>query len=121
MANGASTMMDKMMNPDEAIDYARSLAREHKEADADFLLKRSEELSVEILNGKVEKVEQSIGLGLGLRVVREGRTGLAYTERLAPGPIEAAFHAARENAALPDATEVVMNHDPAAAPDPVPE
>ena len=114
MDNGSN----KVMEPAEAIDYARSLAREHKEADADFLLKRSEELSVEILNGKVEKVEQSTGLGLGLRVVREGRTGLAYTERLAPEAIEAAFQAARENATLPDATEVVMNRDPAAVPDP---
>lgn len=106
------------MQPSEVTEYALSLAREHREQDADFLLNRSESLEVMILNGRVEKVDQSTSLGLGVRVVRDGRTGVAFTERLAPDAIEKAFLSAQANADLPDATEVVMNAQPADAPDP---
>ena len=99
------------MEGQAAVEYALSLAREHHERDTDALLDRSDSLTIRVLNGKVEKVDQSTALGLGVRVVKGGRTGVAYTERLEPAAIESAFLAARENAALPDPTEVVMTTD----------
>ncbi|HKI99003.1 MAG TPA: TldD/PmbA family protein [bacterium] len=101
-----------------AVDFALSLAREHRESDVDVLLNRSESLAIKVLNHRVEKVDQSTAQGLGVRVVKDGRTGIAYTERLEPPAIEKAFLAARENAELPDPTEVVMNRALPEVPDP---
>jgi PmbA protein len=106
------------MEGQAAIDYALSLAREHRERDVDVILQRSESLGIKVLKGAVENVQQSTAQGLGVRVVRDGRTGLAFTERLEPAAIERAFLAARENAELPDATDVVMPRELPAVPDP---
>jgi PmbA protein len=106
------------MEPQAAIDYTLALAREHRLRDLDIVLGREESLSIRVLNGRVEKVDQSTGLGLGVRVVDEGRTGLAFTERLEPPAIEKAVLAARENATLQDPTEVVLNTKIPPVPDP---
>jgi len=106
------------MEPQAAIDYALSLAREHRERNLDVLLHRSESLGIKVLKGTVEKVDQSTAQGLGVRVVKDGRTGIAFTERLEPGAIETAFLAARENAELTDPSEVVMSEALPEVPDP---
>ncbi|MCZ6557960.1 MAG: TldD/PmbA family protein, partial [SAR324 cluster bacterium] len=84
------------MDSQQAIDYVLALARENHLRDVDLLLGREESMTVRVLNGRVEKVDQSTDLGLGIRVVSEGRTGLAYTERLEQTAIEKAVLAARE-------------------------
>ncbi len=71
------------MEPQQAIDYTLALAREHRLANLDLVLSREQSLSIKVLDGRVEKVDQSTGIGLGIRVVRQGRTGIAFTERLA--------------------------------------
>ncbi len=101
-----------------AVDYALSLAREHREPDVDVMLEREESQTIRVLKGAVEKVDQSTAQGLGVRVLKDGRTGLAFTERLEPPAIEKAFLAARENAELSDPTEVVMARELPAVPDP---
>jgi PmbA protein len=106
------------MEPQAAMDHALALAREHRERDVDVLLNRSESLAIKVHKHRVEKVDQSTAQGLGVRVLKDGRTGVAYTERLEPAAIERAFLAARENAELPDATEVVMVRELPAVPDP---
>ena len=106
------------MDNQQAIDYVLALAREHRLADVDLLLGREESLTVKVLNQRVEKVDQSTGLGLGIRVVIDGRTGIAFTERLENAPIEKAVLAARENALLQDATEVVLNTEIPTVPEP---
>ena len=102
----------------QALDYVLSLAREHRVRDADCMLAREESITVKVFRGKVEKVDQSTALGLGVRVVDAGRTGLAFTERLEPAALEKTFLAARENAALLDPTEVVLNREIPPVPDP---
>jgi len=62
-------------------------------------------------------VEQSTSLGLGVRVLDEGRTGLASTERLSQESITHAFQNACENAKLQDPTQVKMLDAPAEIPD----
>jgi PmbA protein len=106
------------MEAQAALEYVLSLAREHRLPDVDVLLAREEELTLRINKGRVEKVDQATSLGLGVRVVQEGRTGLAYTERMEPAALERAFRAARENAALQDPTEVILPEAPPAVPDP---
>ncbi|SVC02091.1 uncharacterized protein METZ01_LOCUS254945, partial [marine metagenome] len=61
------------------------------------LVERTEELEVQIRDGKVEKVEQSTSLGFGVRVLNEGRSGFASTEKLDQQTIERALLKARSN------------------------
>ena len=106
------------MEQQAAVDYVLSLARDNGEPDVDLIIERSEQLSLRVLNGKVEKVDQATALGLGIRVVHQGRTGLASTERLEPAALEKTFRSARENALLNDPTEVMLPQAAASLPDP---
>ncbi|MDH4224906.1 MAG: TldD/PmbA family protein [Deltaproteobacteria bacterium] len=96
------------MDSVKAVDYLLALAREHHLPDVDVMLERGESLSVRVFRGRVEKLDQSATLGVGVRVVDQGRTGLAFTERLSESALETVFLAAKENARLMDPTEVVM-------------
>jgi PmbA protein len=106
------------MEPRAATEFVRSLAREYHEKEVDLVLERSESISVRVFRGRVERVEQETDRGLGIRVVKDGRTGLAYTERLEPAALERTFANARENAALQDPTEVLIPDWPGTVPDP---
>ena len=106
------------MDQQAAVDYVLSLAREDGEPDVDLIVERSEQLSLRVLNGQVEKIDQATALGLGIRVVHQGRTGVASTERLEPAALEKAFRSAKENALLNDPTEVVLPQAATNIPDP---
>ena len=77
------------MEGQAAVEYALSLAREHHERDADALLDRSDSLTIRVLNGKVEKVDQSTALGLGVRVVKEEAVGMYEVAVLEAGSAKA--------------------------------
>ena len=100
-----------------AAEQVLFLAGKKKLKDVDIVVERNELMDVEIQDGKVEKVEHSTRLGLGVRVLDEGRTGLASTERLSSESIELAFKNACENAKLQDPTEVIMLEAPTKIPD----
>ncbi len=106
------------MDQQGAVEFVLGLAQEHHQPDVDLVLQRSENLTLRVFDGQVEKIDQATALGLGIRVVHAGRTGIAYTERLAPESIERAFVAARENAELNDPTEVVLPPAPGEVSDP---
>ena len=106
-----------MLNMKQAAEQVLELAEKKGLKDVDVVVERSESLDVEIQEGKVEKVEQSTSLGLGVRVLDGGRTGLASTERLSSESIQHAFENACENAKLQDPTEVEMLDAPAEIPD----
>ena len=106
-----------MMNMKQAAELVLVLADKKGLKDVDVVVERSEALDVEIQEGKVEKVEQSTSLGLGVRVLDGGRTGLASTERLSSESIQHAFENAFENAKLQDPTQVEMLDAPAEIPD----
>ena len=97
-----------MLDLQQTVDHVLLLAERSGLKEVDALIERDEALEVEIRDGKVEKVEQSTSLGLGVRVLRNGKTGLASTERLDTNAIERAFQSALENSDLQDPTEVVL-------------
>ena len=107
-----------MFDMKQAAEHVLMLAAEKGHKDVDVVVERNDSLDVEIRDGKVEKVEQSTSLGLGVRVLDGGRTGLASTERLSSESIAHAFRNACENAKLQDPTEVEMLDAPAEIPDP---
>ncbi|HUJ76625.1 MAG TPA: TldD/PmbA family protein [bacterium] len=106
------------MEAQQAAEFVLALAREHRLPDVDLLVSREERLSLRVNRGRVEKVDQATAVGLGVRVVQEGRTGLAHTERLEAEALERAFLAARENASLQDSTPVQLVGPPPHVPDP---
>ena len=89
-----------MLDMQQAAEHVLFLAERHGLKEVDALIEREDALEVEIREGKVEKVEQSTSLGLGVRVLRDGKTGLASTERLDADAIERAFQSALENSEL---------------------
>ena len=90
------------MQPEAAIEHVLDLARQSGLADVDVLVERGESLGLKIRDAKVEKVDQSTSLGLGVRVLLDGRTGLAYTERLEVSALRRV---------LDEALEVFMPHN----------
>ena len=106
-----------MLKMKQAAEQVLTMAEQKGLKDVDVVVERNESLDVEIRDGKVEKIEQSTSLGLGVRVLDEGRTGLASTERLSSESIKHAFRNACENAKLQDPTEVEMLDAPAEIPD----
>ena len=106
-----------MLNLKQAAERVLMLAEKKGMKDVDVVAERNEALDVEIQEGKVGKIEQSTSLGLGVRVIDGGRTGLASTERLSSESISHAFENACENAKLQDPTKVEMLDAPAEIPD----
>ncbi len=106
-----------MLDMRQAAECVLFMAEKKKLKDIDIVVERNESLDLEFQEGKVEKVEQSTSVGLGVRVLNEGRTGLASTERLNSEAIELAFKNACENSKLQDPTEVIMLEAPAEVPD----
>ncbi len=100
-----------------AAEQVLNLAEKNNQRNVDVLVERNELLEVNILDGKIEKVEQSTSLGLGIRIIDEGRTGLASTERFSHKSIEQAYKNAYENSKLQDPTEVEMLEAPEDIPD----
>jgi PmbA protein len=105
------------MDQQDAVAYVLALAREHSQPEVDLIVERSERLSLRVLNGQIEKTDHATELGLGIRVVHEGRTGISSSERLEAQALEKAFLAAKENALLNDPTEVVLPEAPGSIPD----
>jgi len=93
------------------------LAEKNGKKNVDILVERDNLLEVNILDGKVEKVEQSTSIGLGVRVIDGGRTGIASTERLSHESIALTFKNACENSKLQDPTEVEMLKAPKKIPE----
>ena len=101
------------MHFEEAARETLRLARKEGFEHVDAVVERGEELEVQIRDGRVEKVEQSTSLGLGIRVLIEGRSGFASTEKLDREAIQRTLDQARGNSDFQDPTGVFM---PAAAP-----
>ncbi|MDP6730524.1 MAG: DNA gyrase modulator, partial [SAR324 cluster bacterium] len=97
-----------MMDFQQASKEVLSIAKKIGLKNVDALVERTEELEVQIRDGKVEKVEQSTSLGLGVRVLNEGRSGFASTEKLDQQTIERALLKARSNSDFQDPVEIFM-------------
>jgi PmbA protein len=79
----------------EAAGKALDLARTRGYS-AEAYYAMSQELEIRCFGGKVDHFEQAESGGLGIRVVSDGRAGLAYTELLDAASVEETLEAAAE-------------------------
>lgn len=70
------------LSPLDALDLVLETARKGGAGDADALYEESESLSLDVFEGKMKNLERSDSVGLGLRVLVDGRPGYSFTERL---------------------------------------
>lgn len=66
---------------------------------AEAYISSSKELNIEVREGRVETMKLAEDRGLGLRVIRKGRTGFSFSTDLSPGGIEEAARQALANCA----------------------
>ncbi len=105
------------MEIQQAAELVLDLAKKNGQEKVEVLVERDNLIEVNILEGKVEKIEQSTSLGLGIRVINNGRTGLASTERLSHESIKRTFLNACENSKLQDPTKIELLEPPENIPD----
>ncbi len=87
------------MNGKEARDWLMERARE-LQVDLEVLGTTERKLSVEARDGKPSDVSMSSSGGVGLRVIKDGRTGYAYSEELSHDALAWALDEAIGNAEL---------------------
>ncbi|MHC4607455.1 MAG: TldD/PmbA family protein, partial [Planctomycetota bacterium] len=73
----------------KALDAARK-----RGLSAEAYYSKNRQLDMRCFNGQVEHFQQAESGGLGIRVVRDGRAGMAYTEFLSPESVEETLDAA---------------------------
>ena len=105
------------MEIQQAAELVMDLAKKNGQEKVEVLVERDNLIEVNILERKVEKVEQSTSLGLGIRVINNGRTGIASTERLSHESIKRTFLNACENSKLQDPTKIELLEPPKNIPD----
>ena len=72
------------LKPEDALALLLESARGAGADEADALWEESANLSLEVFEGRVQNLERSDSVGLGLRVLVHGRPGYSFTERMAP-------------------------------------
>lgn len=56
--------------------------------DAEVFLLHNRELSIDVIDGQVDTLKEAEEIGLGLRVIKDGRLGFAFTSDLSPAALQ---------------------------------
>ncbi|RPI31655.1 MAG: TldD/PmbA family protein, partial [Actinomycetota bacterium] len=97
---------------DAALERAGALG----DADVEVYGERSTSRRVKVYGGEVEQLTAARRSGLGVRVVRGGAAGYAYTSELSPQGLDIVVRRAFEHAAVGDPDEFVALPEPGGAP-----
>ncbi|MBC7542674.1 MAG: TldD/PmbA family protein [Candidatus Sericytochromatia bacterium] len=90
---------------DQEVATLQRMAKEMGLTTAEFYLEKHQSLSIQAFNQEIETFSQSTTMGLGVRVLKDGGQGYAYTEQLSDLGLEMALNEAIANAALVPAPE----------------
>ena len=94
--------MSTQLTPDEniksAMQIALNMANDKGASGADVIGSKSESMSFTAAGGKLDEYTISQGQVLGIRVIRESKVGLAYSESLDPKALEYMVQTAVQNA-----------------------
>lgn len=96
------------LSPQEAVDLVLETARKGGAQSADVLYEESESLSLDVFEGAMKNLERSDSVGLGLRVLVEGRPGYSFTERLTAQSIKQCAEDALALAAFTDSLGIEL-------------
>jgi len=108
-------MDNSRLTPEQAVERVLGAARALGVQQADALYGEDESFSLEVFEGRVKTLERSDSVGLGIRVLVDGRPGYSFTERLS---LEAIDRAARDAVDLSRFTEALPIELPENSPAP---
>lgn len=108
-------MDNSRLTPEQAVERILATARAAGAAQADALYAEDESLSLDVFEGRVKSLERSDSVGVGIRVLVDGRPGYSFTERLSA---EAVDRAARDAVDLSRFTEPLPVELPSDSPEP---
>ena len=93
--------MTTQLRPDEniksAMQIALSMASDKGATGADVIGSKSESMSFNAAGGKLDEYKISQGQVLGIRVIKDNKVGLAYSESLDPKALEYMVQTAVQN------------------------
>jgi PmbA protein len=98
-----------------AQDIAQKAAQDG--AEAEVFITDSQETSIQVEGGNVEKLSQSGSRGMGVRVIKAGKTGYAYTSDFSDASIEQTWQTAVELADVATADDYRKLPEPQAISD----
>jgi PmbA protein len=89
----------------ELLDLAKQVIGWSKDEELEIYLSRTHSTRIEVSDLAVESSNISQSEGLGIRCIRNGRSGFAYTTVLTVQAAQEALHSARENSRFADRDE----------------
>jgi PmbA protein len=102
---------------DHVIDAALAAFKKRDLGEAEIYLEDATIESMTVADGAVEAVENKVERGAGVRVIRDGRIGFAYSSDLSRSGIEATVERARQAAEHAGALEYHCLPEPGSPPD----
>ncbi len=96
----------------ELLDVVLERAGALGDAEVEVYGERSTSRRVKVFGGAVEQLTSARRAGLGVRVVRAGAAGYAYTSELSPEGVDTVVRRAFDHAAVGDADEFVALPEP---------
>jgi len=105
-------MMDYLALATEIVKKASA-----NDFEAEAYIAKGIETKIEVRTGKVEKLSYAGSKGLGLRLIKEGRMGYAFTSDFSDASLDQAVSSAIELALVMDADEYRTIPDPKQTPD----
>jgi PmbA protein len=86
----------------DAVEYMYSKARSAGLQKFDIIAGISESTGLEIFEKKIQNTEINSGTGIGIRLFKDGRPGISYTEKFSPFAINQALQDAISNSEITD-------------------
>ncbi|MFZ5628173.1 MAG: TldD/PmbA family protein [Spirochaetota bacterium] len=96
------------MNTPEAMDYLAGLARRRQLGEFDIVGYDGFSEAVEVFEGKVSNTEISRSAALGIRVLKDSKPGLAFTEKLSADALEVCLADALSHTELTNPVSFVL-------------
>jgi PmbA protein len=96
-----SAVTDAAQGTGELLELARQIADQAGPGEqVEAFVARYQDTSVRVYHGEVEHLTSARSEGIGVRIIRDGRTGFAYAGTLEPGAVADALVDARDNVAF---------------------
>lgn len=96
------------MKLEEAVEFMSAEAKRQMADSFDVIGVESDESGVEVFEGKVKSTEIASSRGIGIRLFKDGRPGIAYTEKFSSEAIKQAVTDASAHSRITDKMELEL-------------